>query len=217
MLNIYKIAVIGGTGKSGTYVVNRLIGAGFSPRLLHRNPSLVQNPNPLIEWVKGDARNPESVHALVAGCDAVISTLGQPKAEPSIFSDATRNVIGAMEFFQIKRYVLTTGLSVDTAMDKKGSYAASATAWMKANYPETTKDKQLEWEILNGSGLDWTLVRLPLIDLTEQDNPISISMTDCPGEKISATSLAGFLVKQLADKRYIKQAPFIANSWKVEG
>lgn len=211
MQNIYKIAVMGGTGKSGNYVVNRLIGAGFSTRLLHRNPSLVQNPNPLIEWIQGDARNPESVHALVDGCDAVISTLGQPKAEPSIFSDATRNVIRAMDFFHIKRYVLTTGLSVDTAMDKKGSYATSATAWMKANYPETTQDKQLEWEILTGSGLDWTLVRLPLIDLTDQEIQIKISLEDCPGEKISVASLAGFLVKQLTDKSYIKQAPFIAN------
>jgi NAD(P)H-binding len=116
-----------------------------------------------------------------------------------------------MDFFHIKRYILTTGLNVDTALDKKGAYATSATAWMKANYPETTKDKQLEWEILNRSGLDWTLVRLPFIDLTEQDLQISISLSDCPGEKISATSLAGFLVKQLTDKTYIKQAPFIAN------
>ena len=197
MLNIYKIAVLGGTGKSGNHVVKKLIGAGFSPRLLHRNPSLIQNPNPLIEWVKGDARNPESVHELLDGCDAVISTLGQPKGEASIFSDATRNVIRAMDFFQIKRYILTTGLNVDTPMDKKGSYAASATVWMKANYPETTNDKQLEWEILNESGLDWTLVRLPLIDLTDQDIQIKISLADCPGEKISAASLAGFLVKQL--------------------
>jgi uncharacterized protein YbjT (DUF2867 family) len=217
MQNIYKIAVLGGTGKSGNYVVNRLIGAGFSPRLLHRNPSFVQIPNTGIEWIKGDARNPESVTALIDGCDAVISTLGQPKAEPSIFSDATRNVIRAMDFFHIKRYVLTTGLGVDTPMDKKGRYAASATAWMKVNYPETTQDKQLEWEILNGSGLDWTLVRLPLIDLTESDLPINISLSDVPGEKISATSLAGFLVKQLTDKTYIKQAPFIANDWKFDG
>jgi uncharacterized protein YbjT (DUF2867 family) len=211
MQNIYKIAVIGGTGKSGNYVVNRLIVAGFPLRLLHRNPSVVQNPNPLIEWVRGDARKPESVNELVDGCNAVISTLGQPKGESSIFSEATNNVIRAMDFFHIKRYILTTGLNVDTALDKKGAYATSATAWMKANYPETTKDKQLEWEILNGSGLDWTLVRLPFIDLTEQELQISISLSDCPGEKISATSLAGFLVKQLTDKTYIKQAPFIAN------
>jgi|SRR5450631_3641563 len=211
MQNRNKIAVIGGTGKSGNYVVNRLIREGFPLRLLHRNPSAVQNPNPLIEWVQGDARKPESVNELVNGCDAVISTLGQPKGEASIFSDATRNVIRAMDFFHIKRYILTTGLNVDTPLDKKGSYAASATAWMKANYPETTKDKQLEWEILNGSGLDWTLVRLPFIDLTEQELQISISLSDCPGEKISATSLAGFLVKQLTDNTYIRQAPFISN------
>ncbi|HEY4966636.1 MAG TPA: NAD(P)H-binding protein [Puia sp.] len=211
MQNKYTIAILGGTGKSGIYVVQKLISEGFPVRLLHRNPSVIQNPNPLIEWVRGDARIPESVQELAAGCDAVISTLGQPKGEPSIFSEATRNVIRAMDFFQIKRYILITGLNVDTPADKKGLYAASATAWMKTNYPETTADKQLEWEILTGSGLDWTLVRLPLIELTDQDMPISTSLLDCPGEKISATSLAGFLVGQLADKTFIRQAPFIAN------
>jgi nucleoside-diphosphate-sugar epimerase len=211
MQNRYTIAVLGGTGKSGTVVIQKLIREGFSVRLLHRNPSAIQNPDPAIEWIRGDARAQESVNELVTGSDMVISTLGQPKREPSIFSEATRNVIEAMGKFQMKRYIVTTGVQVDTPQDRKGSYAFSATQWMKANYPETTRDKQLEWEILSGSKLDWTMIRLPLIDLTEPELHISISLTDCPGEKISVNSLAGFLVKQLTDTAYIKQAPFIAN------
>jgi uncharacterized protein YbjT (DUF2867 family) len=212
MQNKYKVAVLGGTGKSGNYVVRRLISEGYPIRLLHRNPSFIANANPVIEWVTGDARNPESVLTLIDGCGAVISTLGQPKGERSIFSDATRNVIRAMDLFQIKRYILTTGLNVETPQDKKGVFAASGTAWMKANYPETTADKQREWEMLTGSGLNWTMVRLPVIELTGQQSKITVSLSDCPGEKISAGSLAGFLVTQLSDDMYWKQAPFIANS-----
>ena len=137
--------------------------------------------------------------------------MGQPKGEPSIFSQASRNVIRAMDFFQIKRYIVTTGLSVDTPQDKKSNYSASATQWMKANYPETTADKQLEWELLSLSNLDWTLVRLPLIELTEKESGVKVSLVDCPGEKISAASLAGFLIRQLEDKSYLKLSPFIAN------
>ena len=211
MQNRYKVAVLGGTGKSGTYVVRRLIREGYPIRLIHRNPSGIVSPNPWIEWVQGDARDPDSVQQLVEGCGAVISALGQPRGETSIFSDATGNVIRAMDLFKIKRYIVTTGLNVDTPQDRKGAYAASATKWMKVNYPETTADKQLEWEKLNLSRLDWTLVRLPLIELTDQENQIKISLLDCPGEKISSTSLAGFLVEQLTDLNYLKQSPFIAN------
>jgi len=211
MQNEYKIAVIGGTGKSGRFLVKHLLNKGISIRMLIRSSSSSQEPNPLIEFVSGDARDPETVLRLVEGSDAVISTLGQPKDQPPIFSDATGNIIRAMDILKIRRYILITGLNVDTPFDKKSESTASATKWMKVNYPKTTADKQREWEMLTSSDLDWTLVRLPLIDLTEQESEIKISLEDCPGEKISASSLARFLVSQLEDISYLKQSPFIAN------
>jgi putative NADH-flavin reductase len=208
----YKTAVLGGSGKSGTYLIRHLLDLNMPVKMLLRNPESLQFKNPLLEIVQGDARDPRAVQSLVEGCDSVISTLGQPKGEPSIFSDATRNVKRAMDVFQIKRYILTTGLNVDTPSDHKSEYTATATEWMKTNYPKTTADKQKEWEELNDSTLDWTLIRLPLIELSDIRNGISISLVDCPGQKISATSLAVFLVDQLEDKTYFKQSPFIANA-----
>ncbi len=205
------IAVLGGTGKSGSYLVRHLLNAGRRIKMLHRNPENGNIKNPLLEIVQGDARDPQAVKALMNGCDAVISTLGQPKGEPSIFSDATRNVIRAMNIFQVSRYIVITGLNVDTPQDEKSAHTAAATEWMKTNYQKTTADKQVEWEMLNASGLDWTLVRLPLIELTDDLPAIRISLADCPGEKISAASLAKFLVDQLNDKVYYRQSPFIAN------
>jgi putative NADH-flavin reductase len=207
-----KIAVIGGAGKSGQFLTCELLKQNFPIRMLLRFPEKLKIENTFIEMVTGDARNPMDVLELIKGCHAVISVLGQPKGELSIFSAATKNILYAMDFHHIKRYVSITGLSVDSPTDHKGAYAAGGTAWMKKHYPETTADKQVEWEILNASGLDWTLVRLPLIDLTETKSATRISIADCPGEKISAASLAVFLVDQLEDKTFIRQSPFIANS-----
>jgi len=206
-----QVAVIGGTGKAGRYLVNQLVGKGISVRLLLRDPSRFYEASPLIECIHGDARNPDAMLQLIDGSQAVMSTLGQPQGEGSIFSDPTGNVIRALAPSLNKRYILITGLNVDTPMDRKGSYAKSATKWMKSNYPETTTDKQREWEMLVSSNLDWTLVRLPLIELTEQESEINVSLEDCPGTKINAGSLAAFLIKQLKDETYLKQSPFIAN------
>jgi hypothetical protein len=82
---------------------------------------------------------------------------------------------------------------------------------MYTNYPVSTTDRQTEYTLLTGSTLDWTLVRLPLIDQTDSRGNISVSLEDCPGTKISATDLAIFLIGQLSDKTYIRQAPFLAN------
>jgi putative NADH-flavin reductase len=211
MQNNIKIAVIGGTGKSGRYLVQRLLSQAFPLKILVRNPETLQIKSPLIEIIQGDARNIDAVRSLIKGCQAVISTLGQPKGEGPVFSQATANVIRSMNDCGIKRYILITGLNVDTALDKKNAKTAFATEWMKNNYPQTTADKQRELELLSESNIDWTLVRLPLIELTDKKSEWKASLEDCPGEKISATDLADFLIGQLFEKTYIRKAPFIAN------
>jgi putative NADH-flavin reductase len=211
MQNNIRIAVIGGTGKSGKYLVQQLLNRGFSIKMLVRNPASCQIKSPLAEIIQGDARSFQAVRSLIEGCQAVISTLGQPKGEEPIFSPATANVIRTMNECGIKRYILITGLNVDTPLDKKSAKTAFGTEWMKNNYPQTTADKQREFELLTDSDIDWTLVRLPLIEQTDEKRKWKASLEDCPGEKISATDLADFLMGQLFDVTYIRKAPFIAN------
>jgi putative NADH-flavin reductase len=206
-----KLAIIGGTGKAGKYLVQQLLSQEFRLKLLLRNPENFELKSPLIEIIKGDARNYEAVSSLVEGCQAVISTIGQPRGETSIFSDATNNVIQAMTQHNVKRYIITTGLNVDAPLDNKGSKTKMATEWMKLNYPKTTLDKQVEFEMLTNSNIDWTLVRLPLIELTDERRKMVVDLEDCPGDKISSTDLAYFLIEQLSEDLYIRKSPFIAN------
>jgi len=211
MKHISKIAILGGTGKSGKYLVKLLLSQGFHLKLLLRDPEGFQINSPLIEVVKGDARAYESVELLADGCQAILSMLGQPKGESTIFSQATKNVIRAMKHFAIERYILATGLNVDTPFDKKGVKTKMATDWMYEHYPKTTADKQYEFEVLSNSDINWTLVRLPMIEQTDLRSKMLVSLEDCPGEKISATDLAHFVVDQLFDSTYARKAPFIAN------
>ena len=207
-----KLAILGGTGKSGKYLVKELLSQGFHLKLLLRNPENFQLRSPLIEIVKGDARDYESVRSLVNGCDAIISTLGQPRGEASIFSQATINVIQAMSEYEIKRYIVATGLHVDTPLDSKGPKTKMATDWMRSNYPKITLDKQVEFDILSKSDINWTLVRLPMIEQTDERRKVIVSLEDCPGDNISATDLAFFFIDQLSSDTYVRKSPFIANA-----
>lgn len=210
-----KIAVIGGTGKSGKYLVKQLVSQGFLLKVLVRDPNNfpISSPLPFVEVVPGNISHYTTVRSLVAGCQAIISTLGLglPPSPTSIFSQATSHVIRAMRECKVARYIVTTGLNVDTPFDTKGVQTQLATNWMKTNYPETTADKQKEYRLLAASNVDWTLVRLPLIEQTDEQNKIAVSLQDCPGNKISATSLANFLIEQLVDSTYSKKSPFVAN------
>ncbi|MGH1516822.1 NAD(P)-dependent oxidoreductase [Chryseobacterium sp. JK1] len=210
-MKTHTIAVIGGTGKSGKYLVQKLLQKQYKLKVLVRNPELFTLQNPLIEVVKGDVRDENAVYSLISQCDTVISTLGQPKGEKTIFSDAASNIIQAMNHYGIKRYIVTTGLNVDTPFDHKNDGVKMATDWMYKNYPETTEDKQTEYELLSKSNLHWTLVRLPLIQQTDESFVTEANLTDCKGESISATDLAGFLISQIEDREYIGKSPFLYN------
>lgn len=109
------------------------------------------------------------------------------------------------------RYILTTGLNVDTPFDQKSLKTKMATEWMRVNFPETTLDKQEEYQILSESSIKWTLVRLPMIEQTDARGEIAVSLEDCPGDKISATDLAHFLIEQIFGDEFTQKSPFIAN------
>jgi putative NADH-flavin reductase len=213
MENRKKVAVIGGTGKAGKYLVEQLLSQGYQCKLLIRNPEHLSGISLLAEVVHGDARDYHAIRMLVDGCNAVISTLGLglPPSEPTIFSRSTVNVIKSMIECNVGRYIVVTGLNVDTPLDKKSQFTAQATDWMKASFPVSTADKQEEYRVLSESDIDYTLVRVPVIKQTELNNEITVSLQDCPGTEISATALAHFLVAQLQDNRYFRKAPFIAN------
>ena len=211
MKNYKKIAVLGGGGRTGHFLVRQLIEKGYSLKLLLRHPESFTIQHPSIEIIKGDALDPASIRLLLSGCDAVISTIGQRKDEPLMACRASVNVLKAMEEEGINRYILLAGVNVDTPFDKKGPETLAATEWMKTTFPLIHEDRQKSYAVLSESTADWTLVRVPVIEFTDDRPEIIVDLEDCKGAKISATNIAAFMIGQLNDPAYVRRSPFIAN------
>ena len=210
MKNTIKIAILGGGGRTGKYLVTQLLDQGYALKLLLRSPENFQLDNPLIEIIKGDAVDAQAIQLLLKDCQAVISTIGQRKGEPLVASRVTAHVLKSMIAYGIKRYILIAGLNVDTPFDKKGTETAMATEWMKNTFPKIQEDRQKAYSLLAASNLHWTMVRVPLIEFTANNRKIVIDLKDCKGTKIDAASIATFLIKQLSETEYIRKSPFIA-------
>ncbi|RUT69723.1 NADH-flavin reductase [Flavobacterium cupreum] len=210
MKNI-KIAVLGGGGKTGKYLVNQLLKQGFSIKLLLRTPENFTIQNSQIEIIKGDAIDANAIRLLLKGCRAVISTIGQRPGEPMVASRATIHILKTMQKYNIKRYVLLAGINIDTPFDNKSEKTTLATNWMKTNYPEIQKDRQLTYDLLNDSVVDWTLVRVPFIEFSDVSSELVISLEDCTGDKISARNIADFMVKEMMDSEFSRKSPFISS------
>ncbi|SHG60605.1 NAD(P)-dependent oxidoreductase [Flavobacterium defluvii] len=210
MKNISKVAVLGGGGRTGKYLVNQLLKEGFNLKLLIRNPQNFEIQNSKIEIIQGDALDLESIKLLLKDCQAVISTIGQRKDEPLVASDVTKNVLGVMNDYKIERYVLLAGLNIDTPFDKKSPKTIMATDWMKANFPVIQEDRQKAYDLLVASNINWTQVRVPFIEFSDISSEIAVNVEDCLGDKISAFDIAVFMVKELIKSNYSRQSPFIS-------
>lgn len=211
MKTTHKIAVLGGGGKAGKYLVKTLIERGIACKVLLRTPENFQIKNPLLEIIQGNARRLDAIHLVLKDCNALISTLGQPQGESGTYAEVTQNIISSMNQYKIKRYIVATGLQVDTPFDVKGPKTQYATEWMKTNFKKATIERQEEYELLTKCNLDWTLVRLPMIHLTDQKGKIVADIQDCPNDKINALDLASFFIDQLSSDTYLRKAPFIAS------
>ena len=210
MKNINKVAVLGGGGRTGKFLVNQLLKQGFSIKLLLRNPESFTIQSSQIEIIQGDALDLNSIKLLLKDCQAILSTIGQRKDEPLVASLATSNILKVMKDYGIERYVLLAGLNIDTPFDKKSPKTSMATDWMKTNFPLIQEDRQKAYTFLVESNVNWTQVRVPFIEFTDESNEISVNLEDCLGDKISANDIANFMIIEMLESKYSRKSPFIS-------
>jgi len=211
MKNISKIAILGGGGKTGNYLVKHLLKEGFHLKLLLRNPEKFNIQTDNIEIVEGDALNFQSIKTLLKDCQAVLSSIGQRKEEPLVANQVTSHVLKVMNEYGIERYVLLAGLNIDTPFDKKSLKTIMATDWMKSNFPLIQEDRQKAYKLLENSDVNWTQVRVPFIDFTDNSSEIIVNVEDCLGDKITALDISKFMAREMMESKFSRQSPFISN------
>lgn len=211
MVQNKRIAVVGGNGKAGRFVVQKALEKGYAVRMLVRNPQRVTVSDERVEVTKGNAEDISSIQALLEGCDAVINTLGQPNKATPIYSKVTSHILATMKELGIQRYITVTGGSLNAPGDRK-SLINKIGAWLfRRLYTDMIADKEKELRILLKSDADWTLVRLPFVIEKPAVGKIKVNLHDMPGMKMTNLDIANFLVNQISDTKYIRKYPFISN------
>jgi nucleoside-diphosphate-sugar epimerase len=107
-----KIAVTGGPGFIGHYILRQLIASGHSLRCWYRPSSDrggLEDLAAAIEWLPGELNDEPSTDSLVLGCDAVVHAalyrpgVGFRGAEGDVVEFAERNVIGTLRLVEAAR------------------------------------------------------------------------------------------------------------------
>lgn len=107
-----RVAVTGGTGFLGRYLIHHLTRSGHSCRCWCRPTSDrggFDVPEERLEWLPGELGDPAAARALVKGCDAVVHSAlhrrgsGFRGSEGDVAEFVQRNVLGTLQLIEAAR------------------------------------------------------------------------------------------------------------------
>jgi putative NADH-flavin reductase len=207
-----RALVLGATGGVGRLIVEGALERGHRISALVRSPERLAGLAARVNVVHGDALDPDAVSRGVAGHDAVLYALGAGNVRrTTLFSDSTRILLLAMQHDGVRRLVCVTGVG---AGDTKGH---GGFLYDRVLYPLFTHgiyaDKDEQERLIRLSSLDWTLVRPAAFRARAPEGPLRV-VTRVEGvtlRRISRQEVAAFVLDELEQGRYIRQAVFIGH------
>ncbi len=203
-----NVIVFGATGTVGRLAVEDLLKAGHTVAAFARSPQNLNLSDPKLRLVAGDAMKLSDVTDAVAGQEAVVVTLGAGMSRKSkIRSQGTMNVIKAMQTHGVRRLIAQSTLGA------RDSWPTLNFWWKRVMFgallAPVFRDHELQEQLVEASGLDWTIVRPGAFTDKATERAV---IEDVPNTargldlKIARSELARFLTRQLSDRQYVGRA-----------
>ena len=219
-----KILVVGAGGKTGKLVVDRALSAGHKVvAYLHgsdpqdtdkeKQKKLEHEPHwPGVEVVHGDSANPSRLEHAMEGCEAVIDAIGgsKPFLNTDLEQSSAKAIIEAMKRVGARRIVAISMLGVGDSVEQ--------TPWAYEHLLKPTflrgaaKDKAAMEATVEASGLEFVIVRPPVLNDHDATGQVEIVGEHGTAHKMTRADLAQFLVEQLSGSAHVGQTVTVANS-----
>jgi putative NADH-flavin reductase len=212
-----KLVIFGATGFSGQAIMKLALSKGIQVTVLVRNKSAITIQNENLTVIQGNVLDSNDVKKALEHQDAVIQCLGvggKGDGKPTTFiSDATKIIVEEMEKQQIKRLIAMSNVGAGNSLAFQHWFFTKIILpyfmkWLKV----IIDDKNRMEPIIMNSELDWTIVRCPNIVDKPAKGTCNATL-DGKGLKLSITlpDLSKFMVDQLKETAFIKQAPSVSN------
>jgi putative NADH-flavin reductase len=212
ILYAMKVTVLGASGKVGRRVVAKLLDEGHNvAAFIYRHPTLAAHPN--LTLMRGDVHSSDDIMRALSGSSAVISALGSwHTPEKNILSSAMERLIPAMRAADIRRIVSVTGASAFAIPDHPRLFDTVQHALVNAAAPKVLRDAEEHMRLLADSGLDWTVVRSPVMNERGESTYQLGPQPPLPWQTIHREAVATCMVKLLEAPAYYGTTPFITRS-----
>ena len=207
-----RVLIIGATRGIGLECVKAALAAGHQVRAFARSADTLGMADDNLETMRGDALRKDDIAVALAGVDAVVQTLSVPGRDlfkpVTLFSDATRILVPAMEHSGTRRLVAVTGFG---AGDSQTAIRCPQRIPFRLFLGRAYDDKNVQEQMIKDSALDWTIVRPGV--LLSGPGAGRYKVLSQPRQWrngiISRADVADFITKALSDPQHIRQAPVL--------
>lgn len=208
------VTIFGASGRTGRHLVRKALEQNFALKAFVRDRTQFSIEDPRMEVVEGDVHDPIAVERAIVGSDAVLSALGWTRtSRKDVLSEAAKNIVAAMKKHNLKRIVAVTGYGVRFPKDPPDSLSKKLLHFgIKILLPHIVPDGIKYAKTIAESGLDWTIVRAPILSNSRGRGIYKAGYFDPGISLISREDVAHFMIKQLTETTYVGEAPVIANS-----
>jgi putative NADH-flavin reductase len=212
-----KVTIFGATGFSGQGILAEALKQGHEVTILVRDASKIPIKHKNLTLVEGNVLDPQTVASVIHHQEAVIQCLGvggKGDGKPTTFiSDATKIIVEEMQKQNIKRLIAMSNVGAGNSIAFQPWFFTKIILpyfmkWLKV----IIEDKNRMEPIIMNSNLDWTIVRCPNIVDKPAKGTCNATL-DGKGLKLSITllDLSKFMVDELNQMAFIKQAPSLSN------
>jgi putative NADH-flavin reductase len=212
-----KVIIFGATGFSGQVILAETIKQGHEVTVLVRDSSKVKINHNNLRIVEGNVLDSQKVAFVIQNQEAVIQCLGvggKGDGKPTTFiSDATKIIVDEMQKQNIKRLIALSNVGAGNSIAFQPWFFTKIILtyfmkWLKV----IIDDKNRMEPIIMNSNLNWTIVRCPNIVDKPAKGKYNATL-DGKGLKLSITldDLSKFMVGQLKETTFNKQAPCVSN------
>ena len=150
------------------------------------------------------------------GANAVISLLG-PRPGDDLKSKqltyGTQNIVAAMKKFDVRRFIIVSTPSASAPNDlrdlKFKMMVSMIQTMMRPAYEEIVTVAQ----VVQDSSLDWTIVRVSILNNNPKSGKVRVGYLGRGTVRVqlSRADMAGFILDELNNGKYVKQMPAISN------
>ncbi len=158
---MHHLLVFGATGGTGKAFVEQALDHGHRVSAFVRDPSKL-TPHDNLKTISGDLFDADAVrNACTSDVTAVFTAYGFSNKEPDNKHErVTRAVVDGMKGTGVKRIVAVSSMG---ASDTAGIGPWWVRAVAKYILKHIIPDKTLQEEVLMANGLDWTILRPPML------------------------------------------------------